>query len=155
MRSMLYEASAEVVVRASAREFLAVVWDFARYGEFITGINGTEVMPLKPQESESERVLVRVDAGIFGLGFSYVLDCRRDGDRRVWWKRTSGSFNDAFGSWTIVEENAEGVRARYDNAVDPGFPVPAFAVRFILDRQLPKLLDEMKTRVESRAGRAS
>jgi ribosome-associated toxin RatA of RatAB toxin-antitoxin module len=153
---VLYEASAEVVVKTSARVFFDVVWDFGRYPEFVSGIQSTEVMKMKTLGDESSRALVRVDAGIFGLTFRYVLDCRREAERRITWKRTTGAFSEAFGSWTLVGEQPDGsILARYENAVDPGFPAPAFAVRWIMERQLPTLLAEMRTRAESRVERTS
>ncbi len=142
---MLYQAEREVEVQAPPDVFLDLVWDFARYPSFVTGIAATKTL------EELERTKrVEVTAKLMGIPFRYVLDCVRE-DARVRWARISGAFSIAEGSWTLVAQNDGKARFRYENAVDPGVPVPGFIIQYVLDTSLPKLLQEFKAESESLA----
>ena len=43
-----------------------------------------------------------------------------------------------------------GQRFRYENAMDPGFAVPHFAVRFVVERSLPRLVREFRERARAK-----
>lgn len=148
---MLHSAKRDLEIRSDAHTFFEVIWDFERYPEFITGIDAVRLLERPSANGTGPRILARFDASLLGVPFSYVVECERDGDRRVHWKRTAGSFRAARGSWTLVESGKGKIRVHYENAVDPGFGVPAFAVKWVHERTLPLLLDEIRARVESRA----
>lgn len=115
---------------------LDVVWDVEQYPEFVKGVRKVTVLRDGEHEREAE-----FRAGFKGMDFTYVLELKRTPDA-VRWRRLRGSFRDAAGA--VVHEG--GTRFRYENAMDPGFAAPGFAVRFVLERSLPRLIREFRQR---------
>ena len=118
---------------------LDVVWAVERYPEFVKGVKRVELREVGAREK-----LAEFTAGIAGMEFRYVLRCER-GPEEVSWRRVSGSFKDAAGRVTHKGER----RFEYENALDPGFALPEFAVRFVLERSLPRLIKEFRERARS------
>lgn len=118
------------------RALLEVVWNVAAYPEFLKGVREVRVL-----RDDGDRVLAEFTAGVAGMDFTYVLSCERTPDA-VRWRRLRGAFRDAEGSMVHLG----GGRFRYENAMDPGFAVPEFAVRFILERSLPRLIRDFMGR---------
>jgi uncharacterized membrane protein len=118
------------------QQLLDVVWDVAAYPEFVKGVKRVEVL-----QDDGRRALARFDAGMTGMTFRYVLACEREADE-VRWRRVEGDFRDAAGR----VKHLGGTRYLYENAMDPGFAVPGFAVRFVLERSLPRLIREFRER---------
>jgi ribosome-associated toxin RatA of RatAB toxin-antitoxin module len=130
---------------ASPQDVLDAVWDVAAYPEFVKGINATEVV-----SNDGDHLLARFTAGLAGMDFEYLLKVERE-NGVVRWRRVSGDFRAVEGSMTHLG----GCRFRYENAMDPGFAVPGFAVRFVLERSLPRLIREFTGRGRAlAAGRA-
>lgn len=115
---------------------LRAVWEIETYPEFVKGVKRVEVT--KREENLLEATFT---AGLTGLDFEYVLRCERD-ETSVRWKRIRGSFRDASGSMTHLGQG----RFRYTQKLDPGFAVPGFAVRFVLEHSLPRLIREFRAR---------
>ncbi len=120
-----------------ARRLLDVVWDVTRYPEFVKGVRQVDLL----ERDDERRALARFTAGVAGMDFEYVLEVTRD-PSEVRWVRVSGAFRAAEGA--VV--HLGGARFRYENALDPGFAVPGFAVQFILERSLPRLIREFVSR---------
>jgi uncharacterized membrane protein len=138
----VYKASREFEEPAvTPQQLLDVVWDVASYPEFVKGVRQVEVL-----EDDGQRARARFDAGLTGLSFSYVLEVQREPDQ-VHWRRLEGDFRDAAGR--VV--HLGGQRFLYENALDPGFAVPGFAVRFVLERSLPRLIREFRERARALA----
>jgi hypothetical protein len=124
-------------------DLLSVVWDVRAYPEFVKGVRRVDVL------EERDRVArAKFTASLAGVEFEYVLAIHRD-DREVRWQQVSGSFKDAGGRMTHLG----GPRFRYENWLDPGFHVPDFAVRLVLDRSLPRLIREFQERARIHAER--
>lgn len=142
----MYQAAREFVEEGvSPQELLDVVWDVASYPQFVQGVRQVEVL-----EDDGARALARFTAGLAGMSFSYVLECRRE-PNEVRWRRVSGDFRDAAGRLAHLGD----ARFRYENALDPGFAVPEFAVRFVLERSLPRLIREFRLRAQDLSARRS
>jgi hypothetical protein len=112
-----------------------------RWGEKIRAV---EVLSREGPDA----LLAEFRAGISGMEFVYILRVERDA-KEVRWRRVSGAFDDAGGRVTWLE----GRRFRYENYLDPGFAVPGFAVRFVLERSLPRLIRELTDRAQARLAR--
>lgn len=123
-------------LEASPEDLLAAVWDVPAYPTFLKG-----VVAIKMVSSDGRHLTARFTAGVAGLEFNYLLEMERE-DRVVRWRRVSGDFRAVEGSMTHLG----GTRFRYENAMDPGFAVPRFAVRFVLERSLPRLIREFRER---------
>ena len=139
----MYKATREFEEPAvTPQQLLDVVWDVARYPEFVKGVQRVDVL-----QDDGRRALARFEAGLTGMSFSYVLALDRE-PSEVRWRRVEGDFRDAAGA--VV--HLGGVRYRYENAMDPGFAVPGFAVRFVVERSLPRLIREFRARARELAG---
>lgn len=146
---MLYRAHREVEVRTTPEAFFDLVWAFERYPEFVTGVAATKVLSRDAKDAH-----VEFTARLMGVPFRYELAIEREASR-IHWKRVAGAFAEAQGSWELVERSGDRCRFRYENAVDPGMPAPGFIVQYVLSTSLPKLLDEFRSRAESRTGGAA
>ena len=139
----MYRGAREFELAVPPDALLSVVWDVRGYPDFVRGIKAVAVL------EETERTLLaRFTASIAGMDFEYVLSMDRD-EREVRWQRVSGSFKDAGGRMTHLGQN----HFRYENWLDPGFHVPDFAVRLILERNLPRLIREFQDRALAAAKR--
>lgn len=139
----MYRGAREFELAVPPDALLSVVWDVRGYPDFVRGIKSVAVL------EETERTLLaRFTASIAGMDFEYVLSMDRD-EREVRWQRVSGSFKDAGGRMTHLGAN----QFRYENWLDPGFHVPDFAVRLILERNLPRLIREFQDRALAAAKR--
>jgi hypothetical protein len=99
---------------------------------------------------DAQRARARFSATLAGLEFVYDLDVLRT-PTEVTWRRVAGSFRDASGAM----RHLGGKRFEYENALDPGFAVPELAVRFVLDRSLPRLIREFQERAQALEGRSA
>lgn len=150
----MYRGVREFTSSVPPQVLLDVVWDVAGYPAFVKGIKQVDVLeshasPGKPVEADA---LARFRGGFAGMEFEYVLRVERE-PREVRWQRVSGAFKDTGGRVTHLG----GDRFRYEAWLDPGFHAPEFAVRFVLERSLPRLIREFCERAEQRqraAGRA-
>lgn len=140
----MYRGAREFEVAVPPEALLGVVWDVSGYPEFVRGIKAVAVL----EETDATQ-LARFTATLAGLDFEYVLSMDRD-EREVRWQRASGSFKDAGGRMTHLG----GHHFRYENWLDPGFHVPDFAVRLVLERNLPRLIREFQDRALARAAAA-
>ena len=120
---------------------LDVVWDVEHYPKFVKGVRKVTILHDGERAREAE-----FRAGIAGMEFRYVLALERS-ENSVRWRRLRGSFRDAAGA--VIHEGGD--TFRYENAMDPGFAAPGFAVRFILERSLPRLIREFCERAKALA----
>ncbi len=139
----MYRGVREFELAVPPEVLLGVVWDVRAYPDYVRGVARVEVL-----EEHPDRALARFTASMAGLEFDYVLAMERDA-REVRWQRASGSFKDAGGRMTHLG----GDRFRYENWLDPGFHVPDFAVRLVLERNLPRLIREFQDRARAAAAR--
>ncbi len=139
----MYKGVREFELAVPPEVLLDVVWDVRAYPDYVRGVARVEVL-----EEHPDRALARFTASMAGLEFDYVLSMERDA-REVRWQRVSGSFKDAGGRMTHLG----GDRFRYENWLDPGFHVPDFAVRLVLERNLPRLIREFQDRARAAAAR--
>ena len=139
----MYKGVREFELAVPPDALLGVVWDVRSYPEFVRGVKKVELL----EENETD-AQARFTANMAGLDFDYVLAMHRD-EREVKWSRVSGSFKDAGGRMAHLG----GTRFRYENWLDPGFHVPDFAVRLVLDRSLPRLIHEFQDRAKLAAAR--
>ena len=138
----MYSASREFdETSVSPEHLLDVVYDVGAYPEFVKGINSVTI---KNQAPTSQVAEFKADMG--AMHFKYTLLVERQ-PNSVTWRRIAGSFRASEGSLIHLG----GGKFRYRNALDPGFAVPGFAVRFVLDRSLPRLIKELLARARQSA----
>lgn len=119
---------------------LEVVYDVEAYPDFVKGINGVTVKNRGPNN-----IVAEFDADMGAMKFRYTLLIEREAGV-VRWRRLAGAFRANEGSMVHLGDG----HYRYKNAMDPGFAVPGFAVRFVLERSLPRLIKELRARAHER-----
>ena len=124
---------------------LEVVYDVEAYPEFVKGIKTVTVKNRGPNN-----VVAEFDADMGAMNFRYTLLIERTPER-VSWRRIAGAFRASEGSMVHLGQG----KFRYKNAMDPGFAVPGFAVRFVLERTLPRLIKELRARARARAAQSA
>ena len=77
----MYKAKREFDVDGAPEAILDIMWDFAAYPDFFTGLNSVEIL-----SQNERRASIRVSAGFAGLEFSYVLTCDRHDTAVSWWR---------------------------------------------------------------------
>jgi hypothetical protein len=65
--------------------------------------------------------------------------------------RVSGPIAHMQGSWWLLPQDNGRILLVYELALDPGMPIPRFAVRATLKRDLPKVVGAVRERAESAA----
>lgn len=128
----MYKGVREFELAVPPEVVLDVVWDVRAYPDFVKGITRVELV-----EDFTLARKARFTASLAGMEFVYILAMERE-LHEVRWRRVSGSFKDAGGRMTHLG----GPHFRYENYLDPGFHVPDFAVRLVLERSLPRLIRE-------------
>lgn len=63
----------------------------------------------------------------------------------------SGPMDRMDGGWRLIERPARGVALVHEITVKPGFPVPRMFVRNTLEKDLPRVLGEIRDRAEAAA----
>lgn len=117
---------------------LDVVFDVAAYPEFVRGVQGAKIL-----QRDGSILMVEMTAGVAGMDFVYVLKVERL-ENEVCWHRVKGAFKHAEGRMAWLG----GARYRYEQALDLGFAVPQFAVRFVLEGNLPRLIRGYRDRAK-------
>ncbi|MGE0709963.1 MAG: type II toxin-antitoxin system RatA family toxin [Planctomycetota bacterium] len=137
----MYSATREFEApEVDPQRLLDVVYDVEDYPQFVRGVRAVAIQNRGPAS-----LLADFTAGVGGMEFVYTLFVERDPEE-VRWRRVAGSFRASEGAMTHLGE----ARFRYRNAMDPGFAVPGFAVRFVLESSLPRLIREFRQRALER-----
>lgn len=132
----MYQASTTVELDVPPQLLLDAVWQVEHYPEFVRGVKRVELIA-----REGGKARARFVASIAGMEFQYELEILRS-ESEVSWRRITGSFRDAQGAMRWLG----GKKFQYENALDPGFAVPDVAMRFVLERSLPRLIREFQDR---------
>jgi hypothetical protein len=123
-----------------ASVLLDVVYDVEDYPAFVKGIRAVTL-----QNQAENTKLAEFRAGVGGMKFSYILFVERL-ETEVRWRQLSGTFRSSEGFLLDLG----GGNFRYHHALDPGFAVPGFGVRFVLERSLPRLIKQFRKRALER-----
>jgi len=142
--------SQEIVVQAGIEAFFDIVTDYARYPEFVPGIQACSVKKVGAET----HVEYELDLGLRRI--RYVLQHLEERPRRVSWSLVSGEvLKVSNGSWELTPEG-DRTRARY--SVDIQIAKPPLVPQALLDRmsdqltkvQLPRTLEAFRARAEGR-----
>jgi hypothetical protein len=95
-------------------------------------------------------LFVQVVKAVFFLPtFEHVFRLDYEPYRRIGVTRVSGPIERLDGIWWLVPEDDRHTLLVYEQALDPGMPVPRFMVRGTLRRDLPKVLEAVRERAQS------
>jgi ribosome-associated toxin RatA of RatAB toxin-antitoxin module len=140
---------AAVWVRAAPEDVWSVMVDCPRAPEFVPGMRGCKVL-----EEHGDVSLIEHRVKVIDLlpEMTYVFRVEHDPYRRIRFRRVSGALREMTGEWRLRADRG-GTLVTYEVELDPGFPIPRWAVRRALGRDVPALLTALKLRVEEDAGR--
>lgn len=138
----MLNAHAELDVETTLEVAFAVIWDVARYPDFLSDVMDASV------EVSDGRVIGTLDVRVFRAR-RLRLELWRDGVTRMAWKLVEGEHLRAVdGSWTLLELAPGLVRMTYDVGVELDFDVPDAIARRFTDFGLPTVIRQFKARIE-------
>jgi hypothetical protein len=100
-------------------------------------------------DGKSELFMQTVKPAFFLPRFDHVFQLNYFPPERIEVKHVSGPIDRMDGSWTLIDRPGEKITLIYALTLKPGFPVPRFFVRNTLERELPGVLREIRTRAEA------
>lgn len=140
--------AAAVLVDALPRRVWRVMIDCPRAPEFVPNLRSCRVL----ERGDGRRLVEhRVKAHALLPEMTYRFEERWVEGRRIAFRRVAGDLEVLEGAWEL-EPRGDRTLVRYRLAMDPGFPVPRWAVRRALRHDLPRLLDALRDRVERGPG---
>ncbi|MBI2566400.1 MAG: SRPBCC family protein [Candidatus Schekmanbacteria bacterium] len=142
------EVSQTLRYRALPHEVYQVVADFDRYPEFMSDHQAAQIIARSDRIVEVRFTIVIVKA------FDFEVVHTMDPGRSIDWVHRKGPFKHCEGGWHFAP-SADGLETdvRYRIAVDPGFFIPGFIVKSLIEGTLPRTLNTFKGRVEALCGR--
>lgn len=142
----MIETRAEIEVTAALAAAWAVVWDVARYPEFLSDVIAVNVTP-GPTPLE-------VEAGFEMRVFrtrSFRLRLHGEPPDRLRWTLMDGQHLRANeGEWVLKTTAPGRVQMAYLLALDTSVPVPDAIARRLIEFNLPTALRQFKARIETR-----
>jgi hypothetical protein len=140
-------ARASVRIHAAPEVVWSSITDCKQALEFVPGLVGCEVLQTAPDRSWQ---LIRhvVDYSWFVRRLTYVVRASYDPPFTVSITRVSGDLQDLTFTWHL-QRDGDYTIADYAVELSPGFWVPHWLVRLALRRDLPRMLNGLRTRSES------
>jgi len=134
-----------IEIQAPIAVVQGVIWDFARYPDFVPHLEDVEVL-----WTEGETRRVHFNVNLFRR-IGYTLDLRRDEGKGLVWTLAEGPFQRNEGGWALEALGPDRTRATYH--IDAR--LSAFIPRFIEDRliaqSLPETLEAFRDEAQRRA----
>jgi ribosome-associated toxin RatA of RatAB toxin-antitoxin module len=151
----MLDAACDMEVFAPPEVVFAVLWDVARYPEFMTDIVETEVAE---PETDSEDGAGSGPTQVVTLETQFVRTRRytvrmeaRPPLRVTWQLQAGDGLSHNEGSWELVpHHDGRSCLLIYRLRVGFSVPVPAAVARRMIDFNLPTLLRQVKARAEHR-----
>lgn len=138
------EVQESIEINASPEECYKVIWDFAKYPEFLDSVDATKVKKKKGNTCEVEFSVSVIKT------VNYTVKAKGVPGESVEWQLVAGDFfkkND--GHWDL-EELEDGVTlATYTLDVDMRMFVPKTVTKMLIGSNLPGMLQAFKERIES------
>ncbi|HYV43952.1 MAG TPA: SRPBCC family protein [Myxococcaceae bacterium] len=137
-------ASRSIVINAPPDKVFDVITAYEKYPEFMK-----EVKEIKTSNRKGNQVDVQYKVDLM-KSIKYSLRMTEDRPSKVSWSFIEGEFmKDNKGSW-VLEPSGEGqTKATYTIEMALGPLIPKTIVNAMVENQLPKMLEDMKRRVES------
>jgi Polyketide cyclase / dehydrase and lipid transport len=141
--------TATATVRIHARR--EVVWSLitscAEALHLVPGLVSCDVLETAPDRSW-QRIRHVIDYSWYLPKLTYEIRAAYDRPTRVSIERVSGDLRVLKGSW-VLQSDGEDTIAHYAVDLAPGFWVPRWMVRAALKRDLPKMLQALRSRAEA------
>ncbi len=139
------KVSESIDIKANAKECYAVIWDYTKYPEFVTGVSSIKVKKKKKDQLEV----------VFGVNLIkqvvYTVAVTGTPHERVDWDLLEGSaFKKIVGSWEFTQKKKGVTKATYSLDLDFSFFVPDAIAKPVIASTLPSMLKSFKARIEAR-----
>ena len=137
-------ATHSIRIEAPASIVMAVLIDFAAYPDFLPEIIGAEILHTEPEAWEvqfSIQVIRRL---------TYTHRLVREDTNALRWTLLEGVFRSNDGGWTLLPQDDGSTIARYHIDVQMSMYVPGNIVHSLVDRGLPKTMEQFKHEAEPR-----
>ena len=137
-------ATRSIVINAPMEKLFGVITDYEKYPEFLP-----EVKKIRLANRKGNEVDVHYEAEIVKT-IKYTLRLKEEKPNKVSWSFIEGEFmKDNKGGWVLEDAGNGTTKATYNIAVEVGMLVPKTIVNALVDTQLPKLLENLKKRIEA------
>lgn len=143
MASMI-DTCAEIDIAASAERIWSVLWDVARYPEFLTDVLAVALVG----PATETRMVANFDIKIFRAR-TVALELTAERPQRLKWRLVESEhleFNE--GEWALHPGADGAVRLSYRIRVATTAAVPAAITKRLIDFNLPAALRQFKSRIE-------
>lgn len=137
-----------ILIQRSADESFAVLTAYEKHPEFMPRLRRVNVLERTP---DSMRVVHEVKIVLSTV--RYTLDLAIDRPARTMSfaldKTAANDIRDTSGEWRLLEAGEGRTLVQYTVAVDSGMSVPSFLEDYLTRRDLPRILESFRRRVES------
>jgi hypothetical protein len=141
--------SAAVRIKAGPERIWTVMTDCEQALSFVPGLRHCRRVQSAPDGSW-ELIEHEVKYSWLLPTIRYVFRADYQRPRRIDFRRVSGDLKDQHGVWLLEAiPDRSATIVRYELYLDPGFWVPQALVRYSLRKDLPAVLEALRTRVES------
>lgn len=143
------QATKTIEVNAPADKLYAVIVDFAKYTEYLSGfgLTATHVIDQSETAAEVETIVTKM-----GQKVHYTLRYQLERPRRVSWILVkSNLMKENRGAWELQETAPGRTRAKYTLEVSAGFGTGMILTK-LAESELPGMLDAFRMRAEASAG---
>lgn len=125
-------------------KFYSVVTDYEKYPEFLSEIKSAKLEKDSPKQVAFTLEKVKT--------FEYVLEFKEKAPCEISWKLVrSNLFKKNSGGWKFKPQG-DRILVTYSLDVEFGFLVPSFIVNGLVKKDLPKVIEVFKERVEALYG---
>lgn len=137
------KAVSSIEIKASKKKIFETITDFESYPEFLPETKSV-VIEKKSKNHYVVKFTIEVVKAI-----SYTLDMKSTPPDELSWTLVKGDMMKANSGRWILEDVKKGVtKATYEVDVDLGLLVPAAVTKTLISKDLPKMLQHFKDRIE-------
>ena len=138
------KVSESIDIKATAKDCYAVIWDYAKYPEFVSGVNAIKVKKKKKDQIDVEFSVSLVKDVV------YWVSVHGQPHESVTWSLLEGSaFKKIEGSWELLESKKGLVTATYTLDLEFNIYVPGPILKTMIASTLSPMLKSFKKRIES------
>ncbi len=138
------QISQSIEIKATKKKAYGVISDFESYSEFLP-----EMKKVVVEKKKAQHYLVTFTLQVI-KEISYTLDIHGKQPDHLTWTLVRGNMmkkND--GGWTLEDVKRGVILATYDVDIDLGLLVPSSVTKALVSKDLPKMLERFKERIES------
>ncbi|EKE02616.1 MAG: cyclase/dehydrase [uncultured bacterium] len=146
LKGGLRGAEAKIFIKASPQKVWGVLNDHESLPKYVTRFKKAEVIENKPN---SQKVKLAIKFCPFLPTFNYLMAFdTSEKYKRIKFTKIDGAFKKLYGAYDL-EPYQNGTILRYRIYLDPGFYIPEFVRSSGVSKDLPEILESVRTRVEN------